>query len=122
LEFGAVVCLDDLHWEGQSLEHVVNELDRGFLIAPWVDAQYAQSGAVVDCGELAVLSAPADRGSGRVFEWLNEFDVDVNPMPGQLLLIALPIVCRACSAGASSRLRSRRLRIRQTPELDISTS
>jgi hypothetical protein len=31
LEFGAVVCLDDL--EGQPLEHVVNELDRGFLVA-----------------------------------------------------------------------------------------
>jgi hypothetical protein len=33
LEFGAVVCLDDLHREGQPLEHVVNELDRGFLVA-----------------------------------------------------------------------------------------
>jgi hypothetical protein len=33
LEFGAVVCLDDLHREGQPLEHVVDELDRGFLVA-----------------------------------------------------------------------------------------
>jgi hypothetical protein len=31
------VCLDDLHGEGQSLEHVVDELDRGFLVAAWVD-------------------------------------------------------------------------------------
>lgn len=40
LEFGAVVSLDDLHREGQPLKHVVNELDRGFLVATRVDAQH----------------------------------------------------------------------------------
>ncbi len=35
LEFGAVVGLDDLDLEGQALEHVVDELDGGFLVASW---------------------------------------------------------------------------------------
>jgi hypothetical protein len=63
LEFGAVVCLDDLHWEGQPLEHIVNELDRGFLVAAWVDAQHTQPGAVVDRSELVVLGAAAGRAA-----------------------------------------------------------
>ena len=58
MEFGAVVGLDDLDREGQTLEYVINELDRGFLVAALVDAQYTQAGAVIDCGELVVLGAP----------------------------------------------------------------
>jgi hypothetical protein len=93
LEFGAVVCLDDLDREGQSLEHVVDELDRGFLVAAWVDTQHTQSGAVVDRGELVVLGAPADGGPGRGLEWLNEFDVDLDLISGQLLFVAfLPFI------------------------------
>lgn len=38
LEFGAVICLDHLHGERQPLKHLVDELDRGFLVAAWVDA------------------------------------------------------------------------------------
>jgi hypothetical protein len=90
LEFGAVVCLDDLHREGQPLEHIVNELDRGFLVAAWVDAQHTQSGAVVDRSELVVLGAPADGGPGRNLQRLNEFDVELDLVTGQLLFIALP--------------------------------
>ena len=36
LELGAVVCLDDLDLEGHPLADVVDELDRGFLVAAGV--------------------------------------------------------------------------------------
>ncbi|MGB7868069.1 MAG: hypothetical protein WBM01_07275 [Mycobacterium sp.] len=90
MKFGTVVCLDDLHREGQSLKDVVDELDRGFLVAAWIDTQHPQSGAVVDRSELVVLGAPADLGPGRGLEWLNEFDVDLDLVSGQLLFVAFP--------------------------------
>ena len=95
MKLGTVVCLNDLHRKGQSLKDVVDELDRGFLVATWIDTQHPQSGAVVDRGELVVLGAPADGGPGRGLEWLNEFDVDLDLVSGQLLLVALPALVEA---------------------------
>lgn len=45
--------------EGQSLEPVVDELDRGFLVAARVDAQHTQSSAVADRSKLVVRGAPS---------------------------------------------------------------
>ena len=57
LELGAVVGLDHLDLEGQLLEDVVDELDRGFLGVAGIDPEYADAGAVVDRGVLVVLRA-----------------------------------------------------------------
>ena len=55
-ELDAVVGLDDLDPEREPLQEVVEELDGGLLVAPVIDAQHAQAGAVVDGGELVVLA------------------------------------------------------------------
>jgi hypothetical protein len=57
-EFGAVVCLDPLDGERQFGHHVVDEGDGGLLVAARVGPQHAESGAIVDGGELVVLFAP----------------------------------------------------------------
>jgi hypothetical protein len=49
-------CLDDLHAEGEPLQHVVEELDGCLLVELGIAAQHAQAGAVVDGGELVVLA------------------------------------------------------------------
>jgi len=73
--------LDDL--ERQLLEHVVSELDGGLLVELAVNLQHPQACAVVDGGVLIVLGPnPADR--------LDELDVDLDRVAGQLLLVALP--------------------------------
>ena len=71
LELGSVVGLDLHDVEGQLLNHVVDELDRGLLIQPLVDPQDPQPGAVIDGGELVVLLAHSLDG-------LDELDVDLN--------------------------------------------
>jgi hypothetical protein len=85
LEFCAVVGLDDLDWEGQLLEDVVDEADRGGLVEPVVDAQDPQPDAVVDRGELVVLAPHAGDGG-------DELHIDLDPVAGLRLLIPLPPV------------------------------
>jgi len=43
-ELGPVVGLDDLHPEREPLQHVVQELDGGVLVAPVIDAQDSEPG------------------------------------------------------------------------------
>lgn len=83
LELRTIVGLDHFHFEWKPLEDLVDELDRGLLVAALVDAKDAQPGAVVDRGELVVapLAAP-DRG--------HELHVDLDPVPRQWLLVAGP--------------------------------
>ena len=83
LELGPVVRLYLLHLEGQLLEHVVDELDRGLLIQAVVDFENAQSGAVVDSGVLVVLLADAADG-------FDELDVELDRVARLRLLITLP--------------------------------
>jgi hypothetical protein len=64
-----------MDFERQLGQHVVDELDRGRLVAALVDPQHTQSGAVVDRGELVVLLA----GAG---ERCDELDVHLEPWPG----------------------------------------
>ena len=101
LELGAVVGLDDLDPERELLEDVVEELDRGLLVVAGVDPQHPDAGAVVDRGVLVVLLA----GAGQRFD---ELHVDLDPMAGQRLLVALPAVGVALVA----------LRCRQPVELE----
>ena len=80
--------------EGELLEDVVDELDRGLLVVAGVDPQHPDAGAVVDRGELVVLLA-------RAADRLEELHVDLDPVAGQRLLVALPTVGRgACSAAS----------------------
>jgi hypothetical protein len=58
-------------------------LDRGLLVQSVVDPQDPETGAIVDGGELVVaLPGSLQRG--------DELDVDLDPVPGQRLLVALP--------------------------------
>jgi hypothetical protein len=73
-------------------------------------------------GELVELPTALPRG-GRGADGLDELDVYLHPVAGQLLLVALPALAVGlyfCEAG--SRFISRRLRIRHTPEREIVTS
>jgi hypothetical protein len=83
--------LDDLDGERKSLQDVVGELDRGVLVELGVDPQDSESGAVVDRGELVELaSALPAAATGLRGEWFDELHVDLHPVPGELLLVALP--------------------------------
>src|SRR4249919_1575657 len=85
LELGAVVCLNHLDLERELLEHVVDELNRGLLVEPVVDPQHPDPRAVIDRGELVVLLP-------RALQRSDELHVDLDPVPGQWLLVALPPV------------------------------
>jgi hypothetical protein len=80
------VRLDDLDLEGQPFEQIVQELDGGLLVAPWIGAEYPDPGAVVDGGELVVLLA------SRAANGLDELHVDLDPLAGELLLVALEAI------------------------------
>jgi hypothetical protein len=83
LKFRAVVGLDLLDDEGQLLEHVVDELDRGLLVEAVLDAKYPNPRAVIDGGELIVAFLAAAKRS-------DELHVDLNLVARERLLIALP--------------------------------
>ena len=109
------VPLDDLDPERQPLQHIIQELDGGLLVALGVDAQHPQPDAVVDGGELVVLPS---LGRG----WLN-FTSSWTRWPGS----DFSYRCQRRSWRlwrweAGSRLSSSRFRIRHTPELLICTS
>ena len=107
----------DVDPERELLADVVEELDRGLLVAAVVDPQHSQPGAVVDRGELVVA-----RLAGAC-EGFDELDVDLEAVTGSLLLVALPAALEGLVAlRTGSRFMSRRLRIRHTPDWEISTS
>jgi hypothetical protein len=82
-EFGAVVGLDHLDWEGELGQEIVEELDGGLLVAAGIDAEDPEAGAVVDGGELVVaLAGGADGG--------DELDVDLDLVAGLGFLVAFP--------------------------------
>src|SRR5712691_8926832 len=83
LELGSVVGLDLQDVEGQLLDDIVDELDRGLLIQALVDPQDPQTSAVIDGGVLVVLLALS-------LDRLDELDVDLNGVARLLLLVALP--------------------------------
>jgi hypothetical protein len=85
-ELGAIVGLDDLDPEREPLQQVVQELDGGLLVAPVIEAQHSEPGAVVDGGELVVLLGLVG-GAGKR---LDELDIELDAVAGQRLLIALP--------------------------------
>ena len=80
------IGLHTLDLEGQSRHDVVDEADRGLLVAAWVGAQDSEPGAVVDGGELVVLLAPQT----LLAKGFDELHVDLQLVPGPLLLIPLP--------------------------------
>jgi hypothetical protein len=98
LKLSTVVRLDNIHTEGKPREHVVHELDRGFLIQLGIDPQHSQPSAVIDRGELVVLAPPprpdlgaaASCSAGGGGERFDELDVDLDAVPGLLFFIPLP--------------------------------
>ena len=52
LELRAIICLDDVDSERQTLDYRVDELDGGLLVAGIVDFQDSYPRAVVDSREL----------------------------------------------------------------------
>src|SRR5947207_6805246 len=84
------VRLHALDGEGQLGQGVVDELDRGLLVAARVGAQDPQPGAVVDRGELIVL-APAT----GLAERLDELDIDLQLVARARLFIPLPAAVMA---------------------------
>ena len=59
LELGAVVALDLRDFEGQLLEHIVDESDCGLLVEAFVDPQNSEASAVID-GGVGRTPLPAD--------------------------------------------------------------
>ena len=59
LELGAVVGLDLHDFEGQLLEHIVDESDCGLLVEAFVDPQNSEASAVID-GGVGRTPLPAD--------------------------------------------------------------
>src|SRR5688572_17014919 len=76
LEFCAVVGLHDMHAKWQSPKHLVDELDRGALVARIEDLQDSNPRAIVDRRELK--QPPARAGNP-----LEELHVDLQAMPGR---------------------------------------
>ena len=83
LELRAVIRLNDENPKRQPAADIVNEPNRGALIARVKNLQYADARAVVDRGELVQPTAGA-------WEALEEFDVDLNAMARPRLLVPLP--------------------------------
>jgi hypothetical protein len=79
------------------------------LVTAWIGAQYPHSGAVVDGCELVVLLAT------RAADGLDELRLDSDPLPRELLLVALVavLVALATLRGRESR-HPELLRIRQS--------
>src|SRR6516164_5563899 len=80
LKFGAAVGLHDVDPKRESTPHLVNELDGRALIAPVIDLQHANSGAIVDGGEL--IEPPPRAGDA-----LQELHVQLKPMPWLRLFV-----------------------------------
>lgn len=87
-ELGAVVRLDHVDAEGEARQEVVEELDRGLLVAAREDLEHPQAGAVVDGRELVEPLALRSDGS-------DELDVDLDAVPRLGLLVALPALLTA---------------------------
>jgi hypothetical protein len=110
LELGPVVGLDRLDPERQPGQDLVEEPDRGRLVAAVVGAQDADPVAVVDGRVLVVLLAGA--GQRR-----DELDLDLDAGAGLRLLVPLPaVLVAAVPLRRGSRLMSRRCRMRQIPD------
>jgi hypothetical protein len=71
-------------WNGSFVEDVVQERDRGLLGVALIHPQYPEPGAVIDGGVLVVALR---RGPG---DGVDELHVDLDPMTGELFLVALP--------------------------------
>ena len=92
-ELRAVVGLDALDAEGERLQNVVDELDRGLLAEALIHPQHAKARAVVDRREL-VVPAP------RALERRDELHVELQLVAGLGLLVALPaLVVRHMALG-----------------------
>lgn len=83
LELRAVVGLDQVDFEGQLLEDIVQEPGRHLLVQAVEDLEDAQPSAVVDGGVLVVLLP-------HTLDGLDELNVDLNRMARLLLLVTLP--------------------------------
>lgn len=79
----AVVRPDGVDAEGETLDDVVDEADRVRLGVLLVDAQRADPGGIVDC---SVLEAP-HLVAFRILQ-MQELDVDLHVVAGDLLLVA----------------------------------
>src|SRR5215831_3605358 len=83
LELGAVIRLHDLDAKWQPAAHLVDEPNRRALIAGVIDLEYADPRAVVDGRELIQPRA-------RARDALEEFHVNLQPMPRLWFFIAAP--------------------------------
>src|SRR6478672_11154781 len=83
LKLGAVVRLHGAHAKWEPSPDVVNEANRGALIARIKDLQDANPRAVIDRGELVEPFT-------RARETLQELHVHLHAQPGLGLLVALP--------------------------------
>ena len=83
LEFGAVVPLEREDAEWETLSDLVQESDRRALIAPVIDLQDPDSGAVIDGRELVELLAGA-------WDSLEELHIHLQAVPGLGFLVSLP--------------------------------
>src|ERR1700682_945468 len=82
-ELGTVVGLDQLDPEGQSLQDVVDELNRCLLVESVVELEDPEPSAVVNSSELVVpLASAGNRG--------DEFDIDLEAETRLGLLVPLP--------------------------------
>ncbi len=113
------VGLDDLDLERQALDDVVEELDGGGLVQRRVDPQHPQPGAVVDRGELEVLVAPAAASLWHRGEGLDELDVDLDAVAGQLLLVALPAAIVALLVALGGRQAAHVQAVEDAPDAGL---
>ncbi len=83
LEQGAVVGLDDHDPEGEPSLYFVDELNRRRLVAPFVDLEHPDTGAIVDGCKL-MEAAPGARDA------LEDLYVHLQPIAGPGPFIAPP--------------------------------
>ena len=83
LELCAIVSLQHMDTERESLSDLVEEPDRRALVAGIVDLENPDTGAVVDRGELVEAFA-------RPWDALEELHVHLQAVPGLGLLVAFP--------------------------------
>jgi hypothetical protein len=82
-ELRAVVRLDHFRMERQSRENIIDELNRGFLIASLIDLQHPNARAVID-GRILIMPPSCSRNPRQ------ELHIELDPMTGFMLLISLP--------------------------------
>ncbi len=96
LKLRAVVRLNNENSKWKPADNLVDELNRSALIAAVVNLQHPDTSAVVDSSELV-------KALGRAMNALQKLYVHLEPVPGLLLFVALPLMFLALVLSVTAR-------------------